>query len=246
MMYPNWLIDILRDPATNAKISDVAQDQILSLVYPPTLTGENLKMNQVYDRIAPLYHIAESIFGYLLAGIHMQRERKNIMSLLNLKPGIRLLEVSPGSGVFQPLLRETLGKEAQILSADLSMCMLQQCRKQHGDLNIPLIQANAEHLPFADESFDALFHMGGINRFNHPDIALKEFVRVTRKGGIIAWGDEYMSENFRHPIGRLLLPLLNPGVHKPIPSIPDHLHNVQRYEIYKGIAYLFISTKDQT
>jgi ubiquinone/menaquinone biosynthesis C-methylase UbiE len=243
MEYPNWLIDILRDPETNLPISGVAHDRLLSLVYPPAITGENLRMNRMYNRIAPFYHIAESVFGWLLAGVRMKRERKKIISLMNLKPGIRLLEVSPGSGVFQPLLREALGKDAQIASIDLSMPMLEQCCKQHSHLQIPLIQANAEHLPFADQSFDALFHIGGINRFNHPEAALADFVRVVRKGGLVAWGDEHMSNRFKHPVGRWLLPLLNPGIHKPIPPVPPGLQDVKYYEVYRGIAYFFIGVK---
>jgi ubiquinone/menaquinone biosynthesis C-methylase UbiE len=38
-------------------------------------------------------------------------------------------------------------------------------------------------LPFADNSFDILFHFGGVNLFNNPDLALREFVRVVRRGG---------------------------------------------------------------
>ena len=243
MNYPSWLLDIVCDPQTKLPLSKIVHDRILSLVYPSTITGENLKMNRIYDQIAPFYHVAESIFGWLMAGIRMKRERQKIISLMKLKSSIRLLEVSSGSGVFQPLLREALGKDAEIASIDLSMHMLEQCRKQHGHLQIPLIHANAEYLPFVDQSFDAVFHIGGINRFNHPEIALADFVRVVRSGGLVAWGDEHMSEHFKHPIGRWLLPKLNPGIYKPIPPVPAGLQDVKHYEVYNGIAYFFIGTK---
>ena len=67
-----------------------------------------------------------------------------------------------GPGVFHPMLRKQLGEDAEIVSIDLSLNMLQQCRKQHASDRIELIQANAQNLPFADESFDALFHFGGV------------------------------------------------------------------------------------
>lgn len=245
MTYPHWLLDILRDPATGKKIvQDFAnKDGILSLVYPPDLSGENLKMNAFYDRIAPFYHFFESFMGWLLTGIRMKQERRKILALLGLQKGSRLLEVSPGPGVFQPLLRQALGPNAEIVSVDLSIRMLQQCKKHYKGLNIQLIQANAEHLPFADESFDALFHFGGINLFNDPNKALNEFVRVVRKGGLVCWGDEKMSKNFRHPVGRWLLPRLNPGYLKEQPPIPNHLENIRQYEVYKGLGYLIIGNK---
>ncbi len=38
------------------------------MIYPTWLTGENLKMNLFYDRIAPFYHFFESFLGWILAG----------------------------------------------------------------------------------------------------------------------------------------------------------------------------------
>ena len=43
---------------------------------------------------------------------------------------------------------------------------------------------------FAYNSFDALYHFGGINLFNDPQEAKSEFIHVFRKDGIVSWGDE--------------------------------------------------------
>ena len=51
-------------------------------------------------------------------------------------------------------------------------------------------------MAFADESIDALFHFGGINLFNDRERALREFVRVVRKDGVVCWGDEGFSEDY--------------------------------------------------
>ncbi len=256
MTHADWLINILRCPETGQRFSPHKQglirsdgkifadrDAILSLVYPTTLVGPDAKMNRLYERIAPFYDLSERALGWILTGINMQRGREKIVSLLNLSPGQRLLEVSPGPGVFQPMLRRALGNDAEMVALDLSHNMLRQCRKRHADLNIELVQGNGQYLPFADESFDALFHFGGINLFNDADKALKEFIRVVRKGGTVAWGDELMSDNFRHPLGRRILPRMNPGFLKSPPQIPDMLVDVQTYEVYQGLGYLTIARR---
>jgi SAM-dependent methyltransferase len=49
-------------------------------------------------------------------------------------------------------------------------------------LEADLFQGAAEHLPFVDEAFDVVLHMGGINFFNDKALALSEMVRVARPG----------------------------------------------------------------
>jgi ubiquinone/menaquinone biosynthesis C-methylase UbiE len=121
--------------------------------------------------------------------------------------------------------------------------MLKQCHKHFSNLNIELIQGNAQHLPFADASFDVLFYFGGINLFNEPKQALCELVRVVKEGGIVAWGDEQMSDDFRHPLGRFLLSHLNPGFLKTPPAIPQGISDLKKYKVYGGLGYLNVTCK---
>jgi SAM-dependent methyltransferase len=253
-----WLLSILRCPETGLRFQSRPgllvrsdgktfpdRDGIASLVFPGSLTGEDARMNRLYERLAPFYMWSEKVLGRVIAGIDATREWKKVVSLLGLEPGWRLLEVSPGSGVYQSFLREALGPGAEIASLDLSLGMLRQCRQQHVSLGIELIQGNAQHLPFEDESFDALFHMGGINLFNEPDRALVEFVRVVRRGGLVSWGDERMSEGYRrrHPLRGRLLPRLNPGFLKDPPAVPDGLSDVRRHEVCEGLGYLVVARR---
>ena len=256
-MVSAWVLDILRCPETSQKIlaNDLGlirsgdgkffpdRDGITSLVYPKVLEGNDEKMNRLYEWLAPYYDVSERILGRLLTGVDMLGGRQKIVDLLGLKGGMRLLEVSPGPGVFHPMLRKQLGEDAEIVSIDLSLNMLQQCRKQHASDRIELIQANAQNLPFADESFDALFHFGGVNLFNDPAHALGEFVRVVRKGGLVSWADEQMSESYTHPIGRRVLPRMNPGFNKIPPDVPLGVIKVNKHVVYDGLGYLFVSKK---
>ena len=53
-----------------------------------------------------------------------------------------------------------------------------------------LFLGNAECLPFADESFDVVFHVGGINFFNDRAKAIREMIRVAKPGSKILIADE--------------------------------------------------------
>lgn len=255
-MIADWLLSVLRCPETSqpverwqgglrcangARIDCI--DDVPSLAFPADLSGQDGSWNRFYDRFAPFYDLSEKILGRLLTGIDIRKGRQEIVRLLPLHAGMRLLEVSPGPGVFLPMLRERVGHTAEICAIDLSRNMLRQCRARHANLNIGLVHGNAQHLPFADESFDALFHFGGINLFNDPQVALQEFVRVVRKGGVVAWGDEQMSDNFRHPVGRRVLPRMNPGFGRLPPSAPDCLVDVRRHEVYGGLGYFVVAMK---
>jgi ubiquinone/menaquinone biosynthesis C-methylase UbiE len=254
-MYTDWLIDRLRCPETlnklkyngsnyesGAKVFKVKND-ILSIVYPDDLGGDDAKYNKFYNLLAPLYDLNERVMGKLLVGVDMIKGRKQIISFLGLKPGMKVLEVSPGPGVFQKFLRNDIGEEGELVALDLSMGMLRQCQKRNESLNVELIHGNAQFLPFADNSFDALYHFGGVNLFNDPQKAISEFIRVVRKDGIVSWGDEGFSENYRNERRKKLMVKINPGFAKPHPIIPDSVYDVKENEVYDGLGYLVVAKK---
>jgi ubiquinone/menaquinone biosynthesis C-methylase UbiE len=256
MVYSKWFHEIVCDPETGEKLERQNErflgrdgreyrmnDGILSIVFPADIGGEDAKMNRLYNWIAPLYDFNERVFGYILTGIDMMKGRLDIVSRLDLKPGIKLLEVSPGPGVFQRFLRDRVGSTGEIVSLDLSMAMLRQCQKRNKDLQIQLVHGNGQYLPFQNDSFDAVFHFGGINLFNDPQKALEEFVRVTKKGGLVAWGDEGFSPTYPEGFRKNLFSKMNPGFLKPRPTVPKELIGGKEYEVYNGMAYLMIGQK---
>ncbi len=125
------------------------------------------------------------------------------------------------------------------------MNMLLQCQRRNRDLNVHLIHANAQYLPFANDSFKAVFHFGGVNLFNAPDKAIKEFARVTKKDGLVSWGDEGFSDTYPAGFTKTMLCKMNPGFLKPRPNIPDSVYETKSYVVYQGLAYLITSKKRQ-
>ena len=252
----DWLFDILRCPETGdclRKQEDalIRPDGMLypiingipSLVFPPASVGEDAKWQGYYDWFAPLYDLNERVLGRLLTGVSMIRERARIISLVGLKPGMRVLEVSPGPGVYQADIRTAIGTTAEYAALDLSLGMLRQCQVRNEGLGVTLIQGNGAHLPFANDCFDALFHFGGVNLFSEPLRALSEFVRVVRRGGVVAWGDEGFSTSLPDGWKKRFLSRMNPGFLKQPPPVPEGLDNVVRHEVMGGFAYLIVARK---
>ena len=255
MVLPAWFDDILRCPETGKRLvrrdnvyvredgkSYSFRDGILSIVYPEALSGSDDEWNRKYEWLAPLYDYSERFFGRLIAGLDMMEGRKEIVTHLPLIPGVRLLEVSPGPGVFQGLLRDKIDKDGQFVSLDLSPNMLRQCNREK-DTNAILVHANGQYLPFAENSFDALFHFGGVNLFNEPERAIHEFVRVVKNGGIVSWGDEGFSMDYKDGLRKRVLTRMNPGYLKSRPAIPDSLTDVRTFTVYGGLGYLVVGKK---
>jgi ubiquinone/menaquinone biosynthesis C-methylase UbiE len=255
-MYSQWLKEILRCPETGSPLQSEGnnyysesrkypfKDGIISLVYPPQPDGSDARFNRIYDLVAPFYDLSEKIGGRLIFGMDMEKGREEIISLSGLKQGMRLLEVSPGPGVFQRYLRNKIGNDPEFVALDLSLNMLHQCRKRNKDLNVHLVHGNAQYLPFADNSFDALFHFGGINLFNEPQRAISEFIRVVKKDGIVCWGDEGISENYTDKRRKKIALRMNPGFALPHPEIPETVSVLNEYEVYGGLGYLVVAKKN--
>jgi len=143
MEYPSWFLEIVQCPEEGSPLRFVDNvfvrpdgkkypvvDGIPCLVFPETSRGENAKWQKFYDAFAPLYDWNERLGARLLAGISLRAERKRMISLLELKRGARVLEVSPGPGVFQPYIRESIGSDNEFAALDLSLGMLKQCRRR--------------------------------------------------------------------------------------------------------------------
>lgn len=75
-----------------------------------------------YDRLVRLLS--------LLLGCWEPRERRKIADLLDLRPGMRVLEVSVGTGANLPYLARGVGPEGRLVGLDLSAAMLSVARRR--------------------------------------------------------------------------------------------------------------------
>lgn len=109
--------------------------------------------------------------------------READVGLLGDVVGRRVLEVGCGSAPCARYLRE---QGADVVALDLSAGMLAHARAAAGrtGIPVPLVQADACELPFADEAFDIAFSAFGAIPFVADSARLmREVARVLRPGG---------------------------------------------------------------
>jgi ubiquinone/menaquinone biosynthesis C-methylase UbiE len=137
-----------------------------------------------YDWWAPFYD-GMNWFAAWIRGASDSGERRKAVARLGLSPGMRVLEVSCGTGMNLALLREAVGKEGLVIGLDISAGMLERCRLKlrRKGVRARLVLGDAARLPFGDGSFDAVFHHGGIAEFPNKRAAIAEMARVVRPGG---------------------------------------------------------------
>ena len=209
-------------------------------------SGEDEKWNLFYDKFAPFYSLTERLFGRLLVGVDVELEHEKIVATAGFQEGGAILEVSPGPGNYQPALRRRIGPDGTLVSLDLSLGMLQACRKRkdYAALKPLLVHGNGSDLPFQDGIFDGFFHVGGINLFSEPGKALAEFARVVKKGGVIAIGDEGFGPGHPEGFRREILTRMNPGYLKSkVPDLPEPLEKRDLHWFFKGCLYLLTAVK---
>jgi len=104
--------------------------------------------------------------------------RRAVVQAIDPQPGQRILDIAAGPGSSSVPLRRA---GADVASADFSLGMLRQGRRQSPDLHFTA--ADATRLPFADDSFDVVTMSFGFRNVVDPEAALGEFLRVTAPGG---------------------------------------------------------------
>ena len=201
-----------------------------------SVSGLNKKYQQLYDRIAVFYDPMLNLYDWL----HPKADvRSGYIGELETSPNGRVLEVSVGTGGNLFYLRDDI----EFFGLDLSWGMLRQCRKNLRKWHRAgeLFHGEAEHLPFRDQVFDMVFHVGGINFFNDKAAAIREMIRVAKPGTKITIVDEtekvvkkfyervpFMRKYFQ---GRLEV------VKDPTDLVPTDMQEVRSNEFFKGKLY---------
>ncbi|HEY2181055.1 MAG TPA: class I SAM-dependent methyltransferase [Solirubrobacteraceae bacterium] len=110
------------------------------------------------------------------------RWRRALVAAVAPPPGARVLDVATGTGM---VAAELLGQcDCTIVGIDQSAEMLAVARARFaGDERVELIEGEAERLPFADQSFDALTFTYLLRYVEDPAATISELARVVKPGG---------------------------------------------------------------
>jgi ubiquinone/menaquinone biosynthesis C-methylase UbiE len=158
------------------------------------LSGLNRKYARLYNLISPFYDANFFIANYVRRQFFPageEKSRREIVDRLEIAPGNRILETGIGTGANIPYLLAA-ANDLEIFGLDIAPRMLQQCkrRQQTWGVELELFLAKSETLPYKDETFDVVFHVGGINAFSGKEQAITEMIRVAKPGTRLVIVDE--------------------------------------------------------
>jgi ubiquinone/menaquinone biosynthesis C-methylase UbiE len=106
-----------------------------------------------------------------------------LIEFARVEPGMQALDVGCGTGALTAALVQRLGTE-NVAGVDPSEPFAEACRRRVPGADVVI--AAAEELPFADGAFDAVLSQLVVNFMTDAERGVREMVRVTRPGGIVA------------------------------------------------------------
>src|ERR1700751_1664312 len=153
----------------------------------PVITPYNktqTKKEQVAEMFNNIPFRYDFLNSLLSLGIHKGWRRKAVTVFKNKNPQF-ILDVASGTGDFA--IESLKANPKKITGVDISAGMLEIGRQKIKKLNlenkIELQLADAEHVPFADNYFDAITVGFGVRNFENLEAGLKEMLRVLKPGG---------------------------------------------------------------
>ena len=139
------------------------------------------RVAQVFDSVASKYDLMNDLMS---AGLHRVWKAFTVRQA-DARPGMKVLDIAGGTGDLARAFAARVGASGTVVLTDINGAMLREGRNRLLDrgLMLPLVQCDAEHLPFASGTFDIVTVAFGLRNMTHKDEALAEMRRVTRAGG---------------------------------------------------------------
>jgi ubiquinone/menaquinone biosynthesis C-methylase UbiE len=173
------------------------------------------------------YSVGESYerdrFSSLVGRYRFWHERKAVEHLLErVELDARILDCPCGTGRWWPILKQ---RNATIVAGDVSPGMRDHARQRAAadGYDIEIVEADAESLPFEDDSFDWVFSFALTKHLSRPMqyAILTEYARVARRGVLCSFGllNHFTYEVWRQRHRRRL----NAGTVQSIPLVVEEL-----------------------
>ncbi|MDT0495812.1 bifunctional demethylmenaquinone methyltransferase/2-methoxy-6-polyprenyl-1,4-benzoquinol methylase UbiE [Algiphilus sp. W345] len=147
------------------------------------VTDKAKRVREVFSSVAAKYDLMNDLMSM---GVHRVWKRFAI-DLAGVRSGERVLDVAGGTGDLTAAFARAVGASGLAVLSDINAAMLEEGRSRLTDRgivgNVPAVQANAECLPFADNSFDCITIGFGLRNVTDKDAALRSMLRTLKPGG---------------------------------------------------------------
>lgn len=142
------------------------------------------RVGTVFESVAEHYDLMNDLMSF---GLHRAWKRFTT-HVARVRPGARVLDLAGGTGDLAARLAPEVGRDGNVVVADVNRSMLRRGRARLIDRgiagNVRYARCDAERLPFPDRSFDRLLIGFGLRNVTNQARALAETYRVLRPAGM--------------------------------------------------------------
>jgi demethylmenaquinone methyltransferase/2-methoxy-6-polyprenyl-1,4-benzoquinol methylase len=159
-------------------------DDLTHFGYETVAAADKAKrVGEVFHSVANKYNVMNDVMSL---GMH-RLWKKFAMQHTGLKHGDVALDLAGGTGDLTKVLSKQVGHQGKVILSDINASMLRVGRDKLTDVNIvenvEFVQANAELLPFSDNTFQAVTISFGLRNVTDKLKALRAMHRVLKPGG---------------------------------------------------------------
>ena len=137
----------------------------------------------VFNSVAKKYDVMNDVMSF---GIHRLWKRYTI-DCSGVRAGMKVLDIAGGTGDLTEQFSRRVGPKGEVVLADINQAMLDvgrdKLRNRGIVANVDYVQANAEELPFANDTFDIITIAFGLRNVTDKQKALESMFRVLKPGG---------------------------------------------------------------
>ena len=136
----------------------------------------------VFESVAGKYDLMNDLMS---GGLHRAWKRFTVEAS-GVRSGQRVLDIAGGTADLASLFSDRVGSSGWVVLTDINGVMLSSGRDRlidEGKL-VPVVQCNAEALPFPSRSFDCVCIGFGLRNVTRKEVALAEMRRVLKPGGV--------------------------------------------------------------
>lgn len=139
----------------------------------------------VFDSVASRYDLMNDLMSL---GTHRLMKRIAIEAT-GARPGHCIMDLAGGTGDLTTRLSRIVGDTGKVVLCDINQSMLQRGRDRLTDQgivgNVDYVLGDAEHLPFPDDTFNAVTMAFGLRNVTDKDAALRSILQTLKPGGRI-------------------------------------------------------------